>query len=118
MLGYDFYGSKLNGQPEASWGSGVLDEISMVVDLAQEYGKIAAFTERGAAKGMADGYACDFWSQNMLGRAVASQLAQTPPVEIRTVPAPIATIRSPASFSELASPTSRRPSPSTPRATP
>lgn len=67
VLGYDFYGSNLNRQPEASWGSGVLDEIAMVVDLAQEHDKIAAFTEGGSAKGLADEYSCDFWSQNMLG---------------------------------------------------
>lgn len=76
IFGYDFYGTDLNRQEEPSWGSAVLDEMAMVVDLARQYDKVAAFTEGGSTRGLADEYACDFWTKSMIGPVLEDEGAR------------------------------------------
>ena len=66
LLGLDFYMNNLTDP----WFAGLIDELAMVVDLAERTGKIAAWTEGGAIRGLSDyenDPACDFWTQKHLG---------------------------------------------------
>jgi hypothetical protein len=67
VLGYDFYAKDLSGNDAPSWGSGALQELSMLVDLAAKHDKVAAMTEGGATGGIDDGYGCQFWTQSQIG---------------------------------------------------
>ncbi|MBI4508084.1 MAG: hypothetical protein HY698_00510 [Deltaproteobacteria bacterium] len=39
----------------------------MIVEMAEQHGKIPAMTEGGSPGGFRDGYGCDFWTRKQIG---------------------------------------------------